>query len=116
MDKKVKIVLDMQAHFEEKITFFVRKVNKFQKTTVPREIQPFFLMVFWTNFAFFGRKVKKVPCIIGAISRKSTFWEFLVLKQTGLLGNKVKKVLDIQRHFEEKITFFVRKVNKLQGI
>ena len=73
-------------------------------------------MVFWTNFAFFGRKVKKVPCIIGAISRKSTFWEFLVLKQTGLLGKKVKKVLDIQAHFEEKITFFVRKVNKLQGI
>ena len=43
---------------------------------------------------------------------KSTFWEFLVLKQTGLLGKKVKKVLDIQADFEEKITFFVRKVNK----
>ena len=28
MGKKVKIVLDMQAHFEEKITFFGRKVNK----------------------------------------------------------------------------------------
>ena len=69
----IKIVVDMQAHFEEIITFFVRKVNKFQKTTVPRGIQPFFsgflskfcktpkndcpvgdtalfLMVFWTNF------------------------------------------------------------------
>ena len=28
MGKKVKIVLDMQAHFEGKITFFGRNVNK----------------------------------------------------------------------------------------
>ena len=28
MGKKVKLVLDMQVHFEEKITFFDRKVNK----------------------------------------------------------------------------------------
>ena len=28
MGKKVKIVLDMETHFEEKNTFFWRKVNK----------------------------------------------------------------------------------------
>ena len=28
MGKKVKIVLDMQAHFEKEITFFGRTVNK----------------------------------------------------------------------------------------
>ena len=34
-------------------------------------------------------------------------------KHNGLLGKKVKIVLDIQVHFEEKITFLARKVNKV---
>ena len=99
MGKKVKIVLDMQAHFEEKITFFVRKVNKFQKTTVPREIQPFFLMVFWTNFAFFGRKVKKVPCIIGAISRKINFLGIFGVKTNWIIREKSQKSARYTRAF-----------------
>ena len=39
---------------------------------------------------------------------KFTFWEFLVLKHIGLLGKKVKIVLDMQAHFQEKIRFFKR--------
>ena len=95
MGKKVKIVLDMQAHFEEKITFFGSTVNK-----VPCIIRAIwgkinFLEIFgvkthwiigqnsqncaryagafWRKNHFFGRKVNKVPCIIGAIWGKINF-------------------------------------------
>ena len=82
MGKKVKLVLDMHAHFEEKITCFDRKVNK-------------------------------VICSIVAIWKKKSFLGIFVVKHTGLLGKKVKIMLDMQAHFEEKITFFGRKVNKV---
>ena len=39
-----------------------------------------------------------------------------MLKHTGLLGKKVKIVLDMLAHFEEKIIFFGRKVNKVPCI
>ena len=57
MGKKVKIVLDMQAHFEEKITFF-------------------------------GRKVNKVPCIIGTILGKMNFLGIFGVKTQWIIGQK----------------------------
>ena len=65
MGKKVKIVLDMQAHFEDK-------------------------------FNFFGRNVDKWPCIIIAIWGKMNFLGIFGEKHYGLLGKKVKIVLDDQ--------------------
>ena len=65
MGKKVKIVLDMHAHFEEK-------------------------------FNFFGINVDKWPCIIIAIWGKMNFLGIFGEKHYGLLGKKVKIVLDMQ--------------------
>ena len=62
----------MQAHFEEKITFF-------------------------------GRKVKKVPCIIGTIRVKMNFLGIFGAKHNELLGKIVKIMLDMQTHFDNCI-------------
>ena len=81
----MKRILDMQAHFEEKITFF-------------------------------GRKIKKVPCIICAIWGKMNFLEIFGVKTPWIIGQKSQNELYIYAHFEEKITFFGRKVNKVPCI
>ena len=81
LGKKVKIVLNMQVHFEEIIIIF-------------------------------GRKVNKVSCIIVKIRVKIILLGIFTIKYTGLLGYKVKIMLDMLAHFGEKITLFRRKVNK----
>ena len=60
-----------------------------------------------------GKKPIKCPVLYLQFVEKLTFWKFLLEKHTGLLGKKVKIVHDMQAHFEEKITFFGRKVNKV---
>ena len=57
MGKRVKIVLDMQAYFEERITFF-------------------------------GRKVNKVPCIIGANWGKINFLGIFGVETDWIIGQK----------------------------
>ena len=108
MGKKVKIVLDMQSHFEEKHNFFGRKVNKVPCIIVAIWGKINFLGIFgvktnwiirqkrqnsaryacerqnsqnsaryagafWGKNQFFGRKVNKVPCIIGTICGKKSY-------------------------------------------
>ena len=75
LGKKVKIVLDIQAHFEEKITFFL------------------------------GKKSIKCPVLYAQFEEKLIFLEFLLYKHTGLLGKKVKIVLDMQAHLRKKSPF-----------
>ena len=64
---------------------------------------------FWGKNHFFGRKVNKVPYIIFAIWEKNNFLRIFGVKTNGLLGKTVKIVLDMQAHFEEKITFLGEK-------
>ena len=48
----------------------------------------------------------KCPVLYPQFEEKFTFFEFLLYKHTGLLGKKVKIVLDMLAHFEEKNQFF----------
>ena len=62
---------------------------------------------------FFREKSHKVPCIIAASWGEISFFGNFCSKTTMVMAKKVKLVLDMQAHFEEKITFFDRKVNKV---
>ena len=133
--KKVKIVLDMQAHFEEKIKFFGRKVNKVPciifaiwgkinflgifgvKTQwiIGQKSQSSarYAGAFWEKITFFGRKVNKVPCILGAIWRNINFLVIFGVKKHWIIGQKSQNSARYAGAFWEKFTFFGRKVNKV---
>ena len=81
LGKKVNIVLDMQPHFEKKITFL-------------------------------GKKSIKCPVLYAQFEEKLNFLEFLLYKHTGLLGKKVKIVLDMQAHLRKKSPFRGEKSKK----
>ena len=57
-----------------------------------------------------------MPCIIVEIWGKLIILGIFPIKYTGLLGYKVKILLDMMAHFAEKITLFGRKVNKMPCI
>ena len=120
--------------FWGKITFFWRKNNKVhciidailgkfnflgisavkthyvigQKSQIVLNMQVHFEEI----IIIFGRKVNKVSCIIVKIRVKIILLGIFTIKYTGLLGYKVKILLDMLAHFAEKITLFGRKVNK----
>ena len=63
-----------------------------------------------------GKKVNKVPCIIGAVLGKINFLGIFGVKTHWIFGQKSQNSVGYAGHFEEKITFFGRKVNKVPCI
>ena len=113
-DNKVPCIIDV---IWEKFNFLGISVVKTQCVIgqkSPNSAQ--YAVTFWGNTHFFGRKVNKVPCIIVEIWGKLSFWEFFLKKYTGLVGYKVKILLDMMAHYAEKITLFGRKIKKMPCI
>ena len=71
---------------------------------------------FWGKITFFGRKVNKVPCIIGIILGKMNFLGIFGVKTRWIIGQKSQNRARYAGAFWGKITFFWRKDNKVPCI
>ena len=65
---------------------------------------------FEKKFTFFGRKLNKVPCIIGSIWGKINFLGIFCVKPQWIIGQKSQNRARYADEFWEKFTFFGRKV------
>ena len=74
LGKKVKILLNMQVHFEEIIIIFGRKVNKVPCIIVEIRVKIIFLGIFAIKYTgLLGYKVKIMPDMLAHFEEKITF-------------------------------------------
>ena len=64
---------------------------------------------FWEKITFFGRKVNKVPCILGAFWGKNNFLRIFGVKTHWIIGQKSQNSARYAGAFWEKKHFFWKK-------